>query len=294
MYKVIKKVNNFKNKLKIYFFWLTFERYPNFFRPSSKPFISGDTFRGFANHVFDESKNLNTENIKERDTVFVSGNLIDIFFKYFHPKINERYILLTHNSDRNINEKEASYLDEKILHWYAQNLGVINKNISLLPIGLENLRRLKYGRKKWFSNDLKNVKTNNILFSFDLTTNYLKRQKAYDELSTNLAYQLFASPNEYFNQLSKSKFVIAPEGNGYDTHRIWESLIFKTFPIMLNSKFTENLKTIGVPGIYLQNWSELTQFDDEALNKKYRELLKVDSKKLTSFKFWSNKINNLN
>lgn len=290
---MIKKINKFKKKLKIYFFWLTFERYPNLFRPSSKPYISGDTFRGFANHIFDESKTLNTENIEERDIVFVSGNLIDTFFKYFHPKINEKYILLTHNSDRNINEMEASYLDEKVLHWFAQNLGVVNNKISLLPIGLENLRRLKYGRKKWFSSDLVDIKTKNILFSFDLTTNYKERQKAYEVLNVDLEYQIFSTPSKYFNELSKSKFVITPEGNGYDTHRIWESLIFKTFPIMQESKFTKNLKDLGVPGIFLQNWSDLLQIDDKTLSKKYNELLTVPSKHLTSFKFWSSKISTI-
>jgi len=291
---MIKKINKFKKKLKIYFFWLTFERYPNLFRPSSKPYISGDTFRGFANHIFDESKTLNTENIEERDIVFVSGNLIDTFFKYFHPKINEKYILLTHNSDRNINEIEASYLDEKVIHWYAQNLGVVNKKISLLPIGLENLRRLKYGRKKWFSGDLVDTKSKNILFSFDLTTNYQERQKAYEALNIDLEYQIFSTPSKYFNELSKSKFVITPEGNGYDTHRIWESLIFKTFPVMQESKFTENLKELGVPGIFLHNWSDLLQFDEVTLSKKYNELLTVPIKHLTSFKFWSSKISTIN
>ena len=49
----------FFKKLKIRFFWLTLERFPSLFRPSSKPFVSGDTFRKFSDHIFDETKSLN-------------------------------------------------------------------------------------------------------------------------------------------------------------------------------------------------------------------------------------------
>ena len=37
----------FFKKLKIRFFWLTLERFPSLFRPSSKPFVSGDTLENF-------------------------------------------------------------------------------------------------------------------------------------------------------------------------------------------------------------------------------------------------------
>ena len=52
-------------KLKIRFFWLTLERFPNIFRPSSKPYISGDTLRNMSDHIFDESKNINIKKIKK-------------------------------------------------------------------------------------------------------------------------------------------------------------------------------------------------------------------------------------
>ena len=164
-----------KKKLKQYFFWITLERFPNLFRPSSKPFLSGDSLRKVSDHVFDESQTFNPRTVSRKDIVFLSGNLIDIYFRYYHTKINVEYILITHNSDKNITEHEYKYIDKNIVHWFAQNLEINHKEkISLIPIGLENMRRLKFGRKKWFKNS--SNKTNNILFSFNLYTNYLKRQ----------------------------------------------------------------------------------------------------------------------
>ena len=40
------------NSLKIKFFWLTLERFPDLFRPSTKPYISGDTIN-YCDYIFD-------------------------------------------------------------------------------------------------------------------------------------------------------------------------------------------------------------------------------------------------
>ena len=136
---------------KLKFFILTFERFPNLFRPSSKPYISGDSFRKMADHVFDETKSIKATDVKEKDIVFVSPSVIDIYFSLIHPDIEFKYILITHNSDIRIGNFIKKYMDEKIMHWYACNLDIkINEKITLLPMGLENLRRLRFGRLKNF------------------------------------------------------------------------------------------------------------------------------------------------
>jgi len=280
-----------EKKLKLYFFWITLERFPNLFRPSSKPYLSGDSLRKISNHVFDESKTFNPKNVSKKDVVFLSGNLIDKYFLYFHPKIKTEYILITHNSDKNITDREYSYVDKNIIHWFAQNLEINNREkISIIPIGLENLRRLKFGRKKWFKNI--SIKTNDILFSFNLYTNYLKRQPAFEALQNNLDFQIFSNPEEYFENLKRTKFVISPEGNGSDTHRIWEALILNTLPIMIKTSFTNNLQELGVPGIYLNSWEELFNYDKSQLNEIYKEETNKNFSYLMQLKYWEDKIKN--
>lgn len=280
-----------EKKLKQYFFWITLERFPNLFRPSSKPFLSGDSLRKISDHVFDESKTFNPIDVSKKDIVFLSGNLIDIYFRHYHTKINVEYILITHNSDKNITEKEYLHIDKNIIHWFAQNLKINHKeNISLIPIGLENMRRLKFGRKKWFKNS--SNKTNDILFSFNLYTNYLKRQPAFEALHKNLEFQIFSDTHEYFENLNKSKFVISPEGNGLDTHRIWEALILDTLPIMIKTGFSKNLKDLGVPGLYLNSWEELLSYDTNKLDEIYEKETRKSFLHLTQLKYWEEKIKN--
>jgi lysyl-tRNA synthetase class II len=59
-----------------------------------------------------------------------------------HRNIRNKYILISHNSDRNITEKDKAYIDDKIIFWFAQNLKYQSKKeiIGSIPIGLENLR----------------------------------------------------------------------------------------------------------------------------------------------------------
>ena len=73
----------FFKKLKIRFFWLTLERFPSLFRPSSKPFVSGDTFRKFSDHIFDETKSFNPKSVKSKDVIFVNADLLEIYFEMY-------------------------------------------------------------------------------------------------------------------------------------------------------------------------------------------------------------------
>ena len=172
-------IKNIIKKSKIRFFWITLERFPNLFRPSSKPYLSGDTLRNFSDHIFDESKSIDPKNIKNKDIVFVNTDVIDIFFKTIFQEIKNDFVLITHNSDVNIESSHLEIIDSRVIHWFAQNLNIENKEkVSLIPIGLENLRRLKHGRRKWFS-DPKKEKTKFILSSFNEFTNYKKRRNKY-------------------------------------------------------------------------------------------------------------------
>ena len=135
-----------------------------------------------------------------------------MFFKVYDKRINKRYILITHNSDRNIGGLEVAYMSKNVKHWFAQNLLVSeNKNISFIPIGLENLRRLRNGRKKWFKNRT-NKKTKIMLSSFNVFTNY-KIRKPVKNLIENFHFvesKEFESTKDYFTNLVDYMFVIVP------------------------------------------------------------------------------------
>ena len=267
--------------------------YPDLYRPTSKPFISGDTFRDYSDHIFDETKGFDSSKVKRNDVVFLKSDFIDIYFKYFHPKIIEPYILLTHNSDFILKEEHTSYKDDMIIHWFAQNLAFVSDdNFSLLPIGLENKRYLTNGVLTNFKGYSNQKKTKHILCSFNKNT-HPERTEVLSIIKNNGYVDIsnFGTPKEYVKNLSKYKFSICPRGNGSDTHRFWESLMVGTFPIVAKTPFTKNLESMGIPALYLDNWSDLNHYNSQDLNELFIELKKRNLYDYLLFEFWKKNIN---
>lgn len=96
----------------------------------------------------------------------------------------------------------------------------------------------------------------------------------------------FGTPKEYVKNLSKYKFSICPRGNGSDTHRFWESLMVGTFPIVAKTPFTKNLESMGIPALYLDNWSDLNHYNSQDLNELFIELKKRNLYEYLLFEFW--------
>ena len=122
--------------------------------------------------------------------------------------------------------------------------------------------------KKWFKN-VNGNKSKFILSSFDIYTNYQKRSSTKEELSEIdiVDTKYFDSTKEYYENLNSYMFAICPEGNGVDTHRIWESLILKVMPVVVLNSFTKNLKNNSVPCLYLNDWKDLHNFSNNELKK---------------------------
>jgi hypothetical protein len=73
---------------------------------------------------------------------------------------------------------------------------------------------------------------------------------------------------DYLRNLRKYSLVPCPEGNGIDTHRLWETLYMGGTPIVLKSDYLpEVLNTL--PVILLDSWDNLT--DMNFIEKKWNE-----------------------
>ncbi len=284
-------IKNIKRK----FLNFTLNINPNIYRPSSDPYISGDSFRKFSDHVFDETKTINFKKIKHGDILFLKTDLIDIFFNTFHHQINEKYILITHNSDKEIGKKESSYLDEKIIHWFAQNLSIESNNrISPLPIGLENKRYMNHVNYSVFRKDnFQTMEKIKIMSSINPNTNEeRKNMLTIFEKNNKVNNKIFNNYKNYLLNLSKHHFNLCPSGNGLDTHRFWETLLLGVVPIVVLNNHTENFKKLGVPALYLENWKELNSLDEDFLKSFYKSVLSNNSiHQYTNSKFWYEKIN---
>ena len=66
------------------------------------------------------------------------------------------------------------------------------------------------------------------------------------------------SPGEYWLALAKSRFLIAPQGNGVQAPKLGEAWVTKTIPIVTSTPCFEDLREHGLPLVILQNWEEVT------------------------------------
>ena len=281
-----------KNKLRT----LSIDRFPGIFRPSSSPFLTGDSLRNLCDHVFDETQSFKPLEVKENDIVFLKTDLKEIYFDHYHQSIKSKYILVTHNSDISIEKEDLNFLDDRIKHWFAAKLNVLaSKKLTALPLGLENRRWLKNGLVKNFKSELsKNINKNErILCSFNPNTNLMERAPLVDIARNKqeiIDIRNFSKSKTYINELSNYSFNLCPEGNNFESHRIWESLIFKTTPIVINNVVNQNFYNMGIPLIMLDNWNDLSNLDINDLKRINEENLEKNYEIFVNLNFWKSQI----
>lgn len=264
-------------------------------RPSSAPYISGDTFRAFADYIYDETSTLDPQEVREGRTVFVKSDMLDDFFAKIHPHISFPYVLISHNSDRNIVESDIIKIDDKIIHWFAQNVLVNHPKITPIPIGIENAHYHMHGVTKVFDSLRKKTTDRNsrILFGFNIKTNPAEREHAFNtliHLPTAHAIKGWIAPRKYLELLRAYGFVASPPGNGVDCHRTWEALYLKTIPIVKRSIGVESFESLGLPIWIINNWDELLEYTEDELQERYTHMQqRADTKALTT-DYWKEKI----
>ena len=195
------------------------------------------------------------------------------------------FILITHNSDYNIIDNDLHHNianNNKIIKWYTQNLLFNHPKVNMLPIGLAN-SQWNHGNLSYISSSYEKI--NNIYFYFTIETNKEKRLDCYLKLKNYIQVSEQKQPIDYFNYLATFKFAICPEGNGIDSHRLWECFYLKVIPIVLDNLFIRKVKDkYNLPMIILNDWNDLigmeliyTDFDNSSLdfNKLKEEIFKI-------------------
>jgi len=189
------------------------------------------------------------------------------------------------------------YLDSKIIHWFGIKLNIeSNEKISPIPIGLENKYLRANGKIKNFKNVLRNPvcdKKEKVLSSFNIHTNFEVR-KNLNELVLNdpkVDIKKFTKNTDYLKQLSTYKYNLCPEGNNFESHRIWESLIFGVTPIVCKNHINNNFYKMGIPLLILDSWEELRNLSIQDLDDLNRVNLNKEYKIFSMFNYWKDLIN---
>lgn len=263
-------------------------------RPTAAPFISGDDFRSFCKFMFDAPNPaikqplnfataiaFNPADVQDGDTIFVNLFYLESFFKFFHPRIKAKYILVTHNGDDVVDEKFLKYLnDPQLAFWFTQNCQVKHERIIQIPIGLplrclsnnlhvpENVLKLQQSIQKI------HPKKERLLYANIRTyTNPTERVPLEQHLS-KLNFCTVAVQKgftEYMIDLAHSKFTVSPEGKGPDCHRTWEAMYVACIPIVKKSILDPLYEDL--PVLIVDKWEDITE---KFLEAKYKEMIKKE------------------
>ena len=199
------------------------------------------------------------DDIKLYSKIFCYTDDIDAFLDKFFDYLNDETVLITHNSDNFIDAKYIKYLDSnKIKKWFCQNKYIDHPKLISLPIGIAN-SQWQHGDVTLLSKikNENNSKTNLVFKNFNIGTNINDRTHC-DNITSNNGMPMWVqtSNEEYWRNISKSVFTIAPWGNGIDSHRIWECLYLKSIPIVQYHTCFSQFKHL--PILFINDWNEIT------------------------------------
>jgi len=188
-------------------------------------------------------------------------------------------VIIFGNSDENLTrEKCAKFLESPLIkHIFCQNMMFQHAKASYIPIGIAN-QQWNHGNLHNFERycfyNMHNEKQHTVLLSMSLHTNSERARVALEFSKKGVENRRFNNHNEYLDALASSKFCICPEGNGIDTHRLWEALYMRSVPILKKSAFTDILINACIPCVLVDSWSEfkvdrLPEYDTYIFDEDY-------------------------
>lgn len=258
-------------------------------RPSSSPFLSGDTFRNLCNFVADsdgsfESLKQDAEKIHANSAIFLCSSYLERFQTEILPLIKTQFVLISHNSDTNIDKRFLPVASSPFLQkWFAQNctdeILEASHKVVPLPIGLENQRFHNAGNIKSFKKLISQIKKGKIqkkpkiLVALNLATNPDERfscYRAFWKKPVTLEMMSFTSSENYRKIAAECMFIASPMGNGLDCHRTWEAMYLGAVPLVNDNAMNRAFAGLGLPMIYVKDWNEFASKTAEELEDIYK------------------------
>ena len=218
----------------------------------------------------------------EIPSIYVCSSAIPNFINYTLPSINFKFILVSGDCDETIpndimNENSFNTFinDNRLIHWFCQNMTTNHDKITKIPIGLDYhtlTQRPIWGPITSCQDQEDMLKTTidksipfwnreikcyaNFHFSMDTKLGY-DRKDAYANINKELVYyeEKFVSRTETWNKQINYTFVICPHGGGLDCHRNWEALCLGCIPIVKTSPIDDLYKDL--PVLIVNDWKDI-------------------------------------
>jgi len=202
-------------------------------------------------------------NLTENCIIYTNSDLIENLFNHLRNVNFRNIILITNQSDRAINKSVFLKRPHCISKWYAINVNYIDKDLIPIPLGLSNNISKKNLTESSFSEmeyNFNSQKINKLYINFNENTNYKERTWIKDYFSNKeFAYieNSILDLREYQEKLTNYRFVLCPFGNGFDSHRIWETLYSGSIPVVMNHPTFNCLNDL--PVIMVDDFKNITE-----------------------------------
>lgn len=276
---------------KIYLQWKQF--FSNIFDiKKDVNFISGYEFAKLAKWSFCPRYPIKFEpnSIQLNDFIFLNLDCIGQFVQILNQtKPSNKFILLTHNSDQKFTNYHLDILRPYITQVYAINCAIQDPLVIPIPLGFVDSKHKPHNKFEEIVSSQNSEKNILCYMNFAINTNPIKRQECYNTFVDKdwVCKESNIPPEDFYRQVSISKYVLSPEGTGIDCHRIYESIYLGSIPVLKTSELDYFYKSL--PVLIVSSWDQITQY---YLELNYLDLkLKLDqwvktNPKWTDAKFW--------
>lgn len=278
---------------------------------TSEPYLSGYTFRTLASqaicehddpiHMQKVCSGIDPDKVENNDLLYVTGNQSKDFLINIAPKIKTKFSMITSRTDPGVDHTYISLLPENLVTWWSINVHVDHPKIKKIPLGLQNLHWKWDGNIQSDPDTYKKyktyTKTKNVLASFSIVNNIPERHTCYlHAQKINADFRMFHPTDRrnenyvdnYFEEASRYRFILAPWGAGIDCHRLWEAMYLGSIPITRRHRVYEDFE--DYPILFLDDWSQLEDIDFESTYDHYKNKLETENR--IYFDHWKDRILN--
>tara|TARA_Y100000996_G_scaffold68801_1_gene46398 strand:+ start:50 stop:1099 length:1050 start_codon:yes stop_codon:yes gene_type:complete len=229
--------------------------------------------------------------LKENQIIFCNSNFIESLFLTLNMNKNNNFKnikLVTHQTDMTVSKEVFRKRPKCISKWFAININYEHQDLISLPIGLSN----EYSPKNILKDDYNELaevtfedKKDSLYVNFQINTNFISRHKL-EKKFKKYAWVHHEYPQlqikQYLNHLQSYKFIFAPQGNGIDTHRVWETIYAGSIPVVKEHTNFNLFKDL--PIIFYKDNKELTL---DYLQRKEKEIkIESFSSRKLSISYW--------
>ena len=229
--------------------------------------------------------------VSNGDVIFSTNTALNNLFHLVRKTDAKNLVLITNQTDDNISKHLFNKLPENFSKWFSINVNYSDNKLISIPLGFANgyEKNLTIAHDK-IDLDIANYKyrKKNLLYlSFQEITNIRKRyglKQHFKKYNWTKIADNSNSLKSYNDDLKTSNFVLCPEGNGIDTHRVWETLYNGSIPVIEKQKGLNAFKSL--PILYVDSFYEV----NEKVLTSYLDNLKIDDLRMLDFKYWKSLI----